>query len=918
MLTLTRRRALQIAGGVVLSVWTPSMKLGATEGAMQLGALEAAWRKSPGRAPFRIEGMTKVTGGKIYARDLRARDFSAWPQDGGDEHVLILRATYADRTFESIELPSDVTPSRILTGATLRSAGLVIPREISYDLDVDERELALRAEGTNVLDGFLYDLIIQSGSTPEYLGQPVAFLYFDSWRSHRLAAAKLKFRDDVVVYGGPSSPTPDSEYGTPRVYVKDEARFSYVHDYDEDYEVNAEDLSTGFFSQSSTQEVIRSNGWLVHDATFRTQAMDPFFMEPEAGLAWYDRAEKTLHLVLGTQSPDHDVQNVATLFSGPKSPMELDKVELVSCYPGGGFGGRDQSVFTMYLAIAAAFAEGRPVRLAYDRFEQFQVGLKRHASKIDQRMVFDKSGRIQMLLSRLNFDGGGRINLSPAVASLAALSSASAYDVPRASVKSVSRHSPNTAGGSQRGFGGPQAFLATECMIDEAASRHGWDPIEIRRANLLKASSTTLAGAPVETDLRLDEICARAKSHPLWKKRESVRRNRANSGRLYGVGFALSMEAYGTSGDGLFGCVELDRQGEITVRTNAVDMGNGSATTLAIAPAEYCGMNASQIAMGEVAVFDALGLRSDFGSAELNRWSNPRWVPKVSASSSACLTAFYQVHAIKQAARALLETGLLRAAERLWGVKDLTADDVAFDRTGAMVKRAASRRNPLTLPELAQVLFQDGGVVGTIVHSYYQGEWAAASFEVAGKDFHWPIDTLAVIEAGRSSPRVIDRRDLVPPPAIAKKYGRSRYAPSGSLAAVEIDPNTGRAGVVAVTTIIDAGAVIVRDLVEGQNDGGVSMAIGYALLENAPPGREGPAGGRWNVNRYRVPVAADIPLTRTELVLLDPLSNDATAKGIGEAVMCAVPPAIVNAVAHATGKRFYTLPLTPDVIREAL
>jgi CO/xanthine dehydrogenase Mo-binding subunit len=39
---------------------------------------------------------------------------------------------------------------------------------------------------------------------------------------------------------------------------------------------------------------------------------------------------------------------------------------------------------------------------------------------------------------------------------------------------------------------------------------------------------------------------------------------------------------------------------------------------------------------------------------------------------------------------------------------------------------------------------------------------------------------------------------------------------------------------------------------------------------------------------------------------------------MAEVVMIAVVPAIVNGVAHAIGKRFYTLPLTPESIKEAL
>ena len=37
------------------------------------------WSGAPGKARYRIEGMAKVTGQKIYARDFRAKDMPGWP-----------------------------------------------------------------------------------------------------------------------------------------------------------------------------------------------------------------------------------------------------------------------------------------------------------------------------------------------------------------------------------------------------------------------------------------------------------------------------------------------------------------------------------------------------------------------------------------------------------------------------------------------------------------------------------------------------------------------------------------------------------------------------------------------------------------------------------------------------------------------
>ena len=41
---------------------------------------------------------------------------------------------------------------------------------------------------------------------------------------------------------------------------------------------------------------------------------------------------------------------------------ELEQATLISCFPGGGFGGRDSSPFSLMLALCADFADGNPVK----------------------------------------------------------------------------------------------------------------------------------------------------------------------------------------------------------------------------------------------------------------------------------------------------------------------------------------------------------------------------------------------------------------------------------------------------------------------------------------------------------------------------------------------------------------------------
>ena len=96
---------------------------------------------------------------------------------------------------------------------------------------------------------------------------------------------------------------------------------------------------------------------LVLDREFETQSVDPMFLEPEGGLAWYDTKRKNLELVLGVQSPYEAAESVAYLL-GNAGPFKPTHINAQFAYLGGAFGGRDHTPFPLYVALAAMFFSG--------------------------------------------------------------------------------------------------------------------------------------------------------------------------------------------------------------------------------------------------------------------------------------------------------------------------------------------------------------------------------------------------------------------------------------------------------------------------------------------------------------------------------------------------------------------------------
>lgn len=157
----------------------------------------------------------------------------------------------------------------------------------------------------------------------------------------------------------------------------------------------------------------------------------------------------------------------------------------------------------------------------------------------------------------------------------------------------------------------------------------------------------------------------------------------------------------------------------------------------------------------------------------------------------------------------------------------------------------------------------------------------------------------------------------------------SRYvwAPCVNVVGLTVDQTTGAVEVENILSVLNAGRIHVYDLVSGQSQGGVAMALGWTLHEDMPPGMTGPANGTWNLNRYHVPRYRDVPLETEyaqggrsqELIIMPETTGDKKqGRGIAEAVMCSIAPAISNALRDATGVRFMSLPITPEKILEGL
>ncbi|MBN1335917.1 MAG: molybdopterin-dependent oxidoreductase [Deltaproteobacteria bacterium] len=143
------------------------------------------------------------------------------------------------------------------------------------------------------------------------------------------------------------------------------------------------------------------------------------------------------------------------------------------------------------------------------------------------------------------------------------------------------------------------------------------------------------------------------------------------------------------------------------------------------------------------------------------------------------------------------------------------------------------------------------------------------------------------------------------------------YAWAAHVALVDVEPATGRVKVVGYVAAHDVGRAIHPRMIRGQMAGGVAQGLGFALLEAHRYDASGVPLTR-GLDTYRVPRAPDVPEIASVIVEDPDPDGPFGAKGVGEPVILPVAPAIANAVAAATGERIRALPMTPEVVREAL
>lgn len=570
---ISRRSFMKTAAalGVIASVRPAKDAL--AEVLIPSGRQETQWITG-NKLNYRRDGLAKVTGQKVFAIDLRARDMQGWPAQ--QSHALTLHVPRADRPYLGLDLSvlgSDYQPDVLIDAESVEADGLRMPEPSFYG-----------------------EFFLKKGQLSPMLGHPVALAIWHDYEKFRVANARLRFNDAIFRFGEETAQPARKPYVAAR-FVRVQGEDAYGEDKFSPMKNTTiwPDLDEqgvhwpghdhpAFGALMPESERIQNemkqprDGMRVFSRKYYSQSVEHVAMEPENGLAWYNTNGATLHMVGATQAPYATAEHIMHMVKDSKLP--LNKLDFITAYTVG-YGQKEHHPFPYYVVLAALYAQGRPVRLALDRWKHFQFALKRHPFDTDAAISVDKDGKFRHFSCHMVGDGGGVQNFSPSVGTVAVTAAQSVYYFPESDLSTQVNPSIGVTSGSMRGYGTVQSMAYIEMLVDEIAQEIGLDPIELRQRNVLKSGMKNTQGASPAGHLRIGEILGLAAKEALWVERakRKAEYEAANPGMLYGVGFGASQKDFGTGAEACIAQIEISPEGRLKMRHIANEIGTGSTTS---------------------------------------------------------------------------------------------------------------------------------------------------------------------------------------------------------------------------------------------------------------------------------------------------------------------------------------------------
>jgi carbon-monoxide dehydrogenase large subunit len=489
-----------------------------------------------GASPYRLDASHKVTGGTIYAADMKLPNLA---------HMKVLRSSYAHARICDI----DVSGARQIPGVLLAAVGADMPGPF----------------GVAILDQ--YPLAREK---TRYAGEPVAVVVADTEEQAELALDAIRVTYEPLPFVldpwqacGTDAPVLHEklmEYkAAPYVFRKGRNIFQH------------------FKVRKGETHAALAGADCVVEGEFYYPPIVHTPLEPHCATAIY-RRDGSMTMYATTQAPFIVQTTISELLEIP-----YHKIEVVAAMLGGGFGGKSDVTIEALVACTARLIPDRYVRLLLTREEVFCGVTHGRNARCRYKMGFDKNGKLLAILGESALGAGGNADYAVNVVTGMGLTGSGPYKTENLSldVYGVYTNAPPT--GAARGYGHPEVHLAVESLMDIAAEKLNIRPEKLREINLLQIGDMNGIGQIMRKDSGNVTECARILSGKLFNSPKPA----AGPDRVIGRGMAAYMKTPCMPTNAQSGAfIKLNADGSVTVSVGAVDMGQGMHTTMAQIAAE--------------------------------------------------------------------------------------------------------------------------------------------------------------------------------------------------------------------------------------------------------------------------------------------------------------------------------------------
>ena len=505
----------------------------------------------------RCTGYTKIFDA---ARALRDGTSGAGTAHNNDDAIgaRMVRTDAVEKVTGGAVYAEDVRLPRMVYGALVRSAH-AHAKILSIDTSEAEKRPDVRAvvTGRDIEMGYygyeLHDQRVFALEKVRYPGEPVAAVAAGTPDAAREAAAlvKVEYEELPAVFDPEEAMSADAPpvHEDPNAYHLDwesERKGNLCYK----LEFGDGDVDRGF---ADSDQVI--------EGTYHTPEAHAGAIEPHSATAMADPGGR-ITVWTTTQKPFAVRSYLAKALKRPISAFKV-----VPTHIGGGFGGKLFPVVEPYVVLLAE-RSGRPVQMTLSRDEEMAGAmLLRHPSKVSIKTGVMNDGTLVAHQVRMLFNTGAYGPYGPNTAALGSLMAGGPYRIPNLHITGLVTYTNNVPKGSIRCPSGPQMAFAVETHIDKVARAVGMDGLSFRLKNAWEDGDATCTGQALAA-VSLKECLQKAADAVEWDKPCPP-----------GTGKGLACNWWVSGAWGTQTLIETNEDATFRLISGCVDMGTGGLTS---------------------------------------------------------------------------------------------------------------------------------------------------------------------------------------------------------------------------------------------------------------------------------------------------------------------------------------------------